>query len=102
MFFAIRSAHICRCAERLPEYLVSDIPTVYAAAQLVNPAVDPDAFFRAVVRLGCEAVRRNNERHVPIRTAELPHARHAMDEAACRKATEAAVDGVPGLRPSRI
>jgi len=84
----------------LPEHLVADIPDVYLGAQRLNPSVDPTALLRTVIRLGVAAVRRNNERRVPIRWAVLPHARHEKDAEAAGPGLHA--DRVSGLRPSRI
>jgi hypothetical protein len=85
---------------RLPTHLVSDIPAVFAGAQALNPTVDAAAFFRTVLRLGVEAVRRNNERRVPIRWADLPHARQEKDAEAAQARQQ--IDTRSGLRPSRI
>lgn len=65
---------------RLPEHVVSDLPALLKAAQALNPAIDPEALVRTIFRLGMRAVRRNNERGVPIRLADLPYARVAADE----------------------
>jgi hypothetical protein len=59
----------------VPEHFVRDIPDVLRRAQRVNPAVDPSALFRTILRLGIAAVVRNCDRHVPIRESDLPHAR---------------------------
>ena len=85
---------------RIPEHLVSDIPALFARAHALNPAVDLDAFVRTMVRLGLVAVRRNNERRVPIRWADLPHARQAKDAETGYPRPQ--MDARSGLRPSRI
>jgi hypothetical protein len=87
---------------RLPEHYVRDAPALLKEAQLLNPAVDADALFRTIWRLGCQAVRRNNERGVPVRLADLPHARPAKDEEARREGRNQATPNNSGLRPSRI
>ena len=85
---------------RLPEHVVSDLPVLLKAAQVVNPAADADALIRTIWRLGCRAVRRNNERHIPIRTSDLPYARQSSDEQhAARQKKSLPVP--PGLRLSR-
>jgi hypothetical protein len=58
----------------LRDHVVADLPALLAAAQEVNPATDVQALVRAIWRLGCQAVRRNSDRGVPIRVAELPYA----------------------------
>ena len=60
---------------KLPEHCVSDLPELLAAAQAICPATDVDSVVRSIWRLGCRAVRRNNERRVPVRTSDLPLAR---------------------------
>jgi hypothetical protein len=57
---------------RLPEHYVSDLPTLLAGAQAINPGVDADALIRKIWRLGCRALLRNNERRVPVPISELP------------------------------
>ena len=85
---------------RLPEHLVADLPDLLKGAQALNPAADADALFRTIVRLGAQALRRNNERGIPIRLAELPLARSAADEEA-RRARPQSAPPRNGLRPSR-
>jgi len=85
---------------RLPAHLVSDIPAVFAGAQALNPTVDADAFFRTVLRFGLRQVRRNNERRIPIRCADLPHARQEKDAEAAQARQQ--IDTRSGLRLSRI
>lgn len=86
-----------RC--KLPEHLVRDIPALLRDARVLNPAVDADALFRTIVRLGCEQVRRNNERRVPVRTADLPHARTTVGRTEPKDTS--VQDSVSGLNPSR-
>ena len=83
----------------IPEHLVSDIPDVLKEAQRLNPAIDPEALFRTIIRLGVAAVRRNCERHVPIRPGDLVHARAAKDDEA--RAARHAVD-MTSESPRRI
>jgi hypothetical protein len=86
---------------KLPEHLVRDLPQLLQGAQAVNPAVDADALIRTIWRLGCQALERNNQRHVPVRLADLPHARTDLDSQQSAAAARPA-DPVSGLRRSRI
>ena len=93
-----RYPHTC---VRLPEHLVSDLPELLDGAQALNPAVDVDALVRSVWRLGCQQLRRNNERGVPVRAADLQHARRQKDQEASPDGEKPVTDKISGLRPSR-
>jgi hypothetical protein len=86
---------------RLPEHLVADLPDLIKGAQALNPAADAWSVVRTIWRLGCKQLRRNNERRVPIRTADLPHARVTRDEDESKSA-RSPTNVVRGLSPSRF
>jgi hypothetical protein len=94
-----RYPHTC---VRLPEHLVSDLPELLDGAQALNPVVDADALLRTIFRLGCQQLRRNNERGVPVRAADLKHARRQKDQEASRDGAKPLADNISGLRPSRF
>jgi hypothetical protein len=87
---------------KLPEHLVADLPDLMEGARELNPAVDADAVIRTIWRLGCKALRRNNERDIPVRAADLPHARVTKDDELRPPAPEMTTDRVSGLTPSRV
>jgi hypothetical protein len=86
---------------KLPEHAVSDLPELLAAAQVLNPAADADALVRTIWRLGCRAVQRNCERHIPIRIADLPYARQRVDDQTASDRQRPTIAVPDGLRRSR-
>jgi len=84
----------------LPEHLVSDLPALLAAAQALNPSVDAHALVRTIWRLGCRQLRRNTERGVPLRSADVPLAQNP-NAARQPNNEQMQLDDVSGLRRSQ-